>query len=427
MVSLTRIAGLAPLLLAACSGADAGTHLVGSNSELAAAIKSAKAGDEIQLAPGSYGPLVIAGIRHERPVRISGKDATLKVLEIRDSAGWTVDGLYITSAPTAKGRVALVERSSNISLQNNLFEGLTPNKDPWDDWTMGIQLRDSTDSRIVRNRFRDLGTATSVSTSSGIRFEGNSVAYVREGVQWVSVNDGVIRCNRFSHFYPNWLRSEHPDGIQGWWRTKPNSNGLLVEGNFLSFGGPRAIQGIFLSGAYQPTGDLEFGRLRNVTVRDNIYYGSSLHGVSLSGTENVVIERNTVLPSPHAERAPALQRSADGRRSSALLPVVRVRGDVSTGRVFGNLSAGYLIATPVQADNNLKLALRGKDGVPWKKVFLSPPSGDDPPLESFRVDPASEAGRKGQGARLVCGDMLPPGIDAPSRPDPSGYTGEPGE
>jgi hypothetical protein len=73
----------------------------------------------------------------------------------------------------------------------------------------------------------------------------------------------------------------------------------------------------------------------------------------------------------------------------------------------------------VENRNNEKLAIgTSGSGTPWKKVFVTPPSGDLPPLESFAVDPKSKSGQAGRGARPICGDTLPPALPADS-PDPS--------
>ncbi len=406
------------LLLAGCSAATARSLPVTDGAGLQKAVASARAGDTITLAPGVYPALEI----HKRaikgaPVTITGKDARIQGVSIVNSSGWSFDSLTFGGAFLTRNRVVFIQQSSEIAIRNSLVHGLNVNNDPWDDIGVGIGLRFARNVEIVGNRFRDLYMGFVAGSSSDIRFEGNSIGFVREGSNWVAVKGASIRCNRFSHIYPNWLRKEHPDAIQGWFnKDGPNENWLL-EGNVINTGGPRAIQGIFLAGSYKPEGNPE-NRMRNITIRDNIYYGSSLHGISLGGTVDTVIERNTVLPSPHAQQGTRPPRSADGRRSSALVPRIRILGDVSTGRVSDNIAVKYQLPPMMESRNNLEVELRSNSSS-WKDTFASPPEGDDPTDTSFQVDPKSAAGKAGQGARPICGNRLPPPIDTPSGLDPS--------
>ncbi|MGL6043420.1 MAG: right-handed parallel beta-helix repeat-containing protein [Sandaracinobacteroides sp.] len=416
------IGTLVPLFLAGCSGAGAGTIPVKTDAELAAAIATARAGDRIELAPGSYGPVQIRNRKiPQGTVTLAGKGAGISHVEIVGSKGWALDGLEIGGSYGTRNRTVYVENSSDLSITNNYIHGINVNNDPWDDMGVGVGLRNARNVEIKGNRLRDLANTIIVGSSANVRVEGNSIAYVREGINWVAVDGGAIRCNRFSHFYPNWIRKEHPDAIQAWGNKNGNSNNLLIEGNVLNLGGPRAIQGIFMAGVYRPDDDVRPARLRNITIRDNIYYGSSLHGISLYVVENAVIERNTVLPSPHAQQADPPPRSADGRRSSALMPRIRVVGDTSTGMVADNIAVTFTLPPAIEARNNQTVSGRVDGSSPWKKLFASPPRGHDPALDNFLVDPKSEAGRNGRGARQVCGALLPAAVDAPAEPDPSGY------
>ena len=407
-----RLAALASaLLLSACSAATAKTIVVRSDSELAKAVATAGPGDRIELQAGQYGPLLITNRRVANGiVTLTGKDATISNIELVRSEGWSFDGLTIGGAKGTRGRVVFILDSNRITVRNSLVHGITYNNDPWDSAEVGIGVRNGRTIEVTGNRFRDLYMAFVAGSSGDIRFEGNSIAYVREGSNWVAVKTASIRCNRFSHFYPNWIRKEHPDAMQGWWNKDGNNENFLIEGNVLMLGGPRAIQGIFFAGARLPEHDHERGRLRNFTIRDNIYFGSSLHGISITGVENAVIERNTVLASPHAQQPNPPPRSEDGRRSSALVPRVRVLWDGATGLVTGNIAGKYQVAPLMEQTGNVTVPYNRPKA--WNKVLAGPVSGDDPALAAFT--PRGDA-----GARPVCGSLLPSAVDAPSGPDPS--------
>ncbi len=401
------------LLLAGCSAATARTLTVADDEALRKSVSSARAGDRIELAPGSYAAIEIRNRRIEgAPVTITGKDARIAAIAIVGSGGWAIDGLTVGGAMGPRARVIFIEDSADIAVRNSLIHGVNVNNDPWDDGSVGIGLRTTQRVEITGNRLRDHGLGFVAASSSDIRFEGNSIAYVREGTNWTGVRTASVRCNRFSHMFPNWLRGEHPDAIQAWPGKNGGSHDMVIEGNVLLLGGPRAVQGIFMQGETRPEANLDFGMMRNITIRDNIYYGASRHGITIGGVANVLIENNTVLPSPHAQQDNPPPRSADGRRSSANVPRISVQGANSTGLVAGNITPGVSAVPPVEARDNVEIPYRSKGGKAWAKQFAQPPVGDDPDIAAF-------ASRGTAGARLSCGPLLPPPVDAPSGPDPT--------
>jgi hypothetical protein len=403
---------LAPLLLAGCAPATARTFSVADDSALERAVGSARAGDEILLAPGAYSILEVRGRKVSGgTVTIRGKDARLAAVAFLESSGWAIDGITLGGSNVARDRVVLIENSSDIAVRSSLIHGINVNNDPWDDKTVGVGVRTSERIQIIGNRFRDHSLGFTAAISRDVRLEGNSIGFVREGSNWIAVDGAVIRCNRFSHVYPNLLRKEHPDAIQGWWNKEGPNQNLLIEGNVLMLGGPRAVQGIFLAGASKPEEDPVRNRMRNITIRDNIYYGSSRHGITASGAENILVQNNSIVPSPHAQLEEKPVRSEDGRRSGAIPPRIRVVGDNATGRSVGNIATGFG-TEPLETADNIVIPTQSEGGKAWKKVFPRPPLGDDPPVADF-------ATRGDAGARPICGNMLPAAIDLPSGLDPS--------
>ena len=399
-----------PFLVPVCGSAEARTISVATDAQLASAVAAARPGDRILLAPGSYQALRITGRKLSgEPAVLSGKGAILAFVQIFNSSGWSLDGLEIGGGFDERGRILRIGNGADILVSNSLIRGQNMNNYAWDDGGIGIGLRNADGVEIRGNRFREMKVAMSAGSSRNIRVTGNSFAYIREGINWVAVDGGVIRCNRFSHFQPNYAKREHPDALQFWQNNDGSANNTLIEGNFFSLGGPRAVHGIFGGGTQSAEKDPKF-RMRNTPIRDNIYYGSALHGISLGGAENTVVERNTVIGSDHTETSPPPVRSADGRDSAALVPKIRIVGTNSSGRIVGNIASSFTIPAelPIEAANNSTAQVRGGRGIPLKKIFLNPPTGPEPPPEAFLVNPASAAGKAGQGARLICGAELPP-------------------
>lgn len=399
--------------LGSCGASTARTYPVADDEGLKKAIAGARSGDRIALAPGVYAPVEILQRRIDGPpVTVSGKDARIQTILILQSSGWAFDGLTFGGAFSSGARVVGIQNSSDIAVRNSLVHGQNPNNDPWDDRGNGIGVRFSERIEIIGNRFRDIYGAFIIGNSSDVRFEGNSIAFIREGTNWASIKKAVIRCNRFSHFYPRFDKKEHPDAIQSWWNRGHGGNeDFLIEGNAIMTGGPRAVQGIFLAGSHGSKSIPE-NRMRNFVIRDNIYYGSSPHGITVSGAEGFLIERNTVLPSPHAQQETPGERSADGRRSRGFSPPIRVVGAESTGRIQDNIVTFIAKQPAVEVGSNQMLKRMSNNGKAWSKIFATPPTGDDPPIEHF-------VGKGSAGARLVCGNVMPPPIDVPSGQDNS--------
>lgn len=401
------------LWLGSCNASTARTFPVASDEELRKAIAAARSGDRIILAAGVYAPVEILQRRIEGPpVIVTGKNARIEAASIVGSSGWAFDSLTFGGAFQGGFRVVYIVNSRDIAVQNSLVHGLNLNNDPWDDRGIGVNITSSQRVQVDGNRFRDINVGLKAENSTDVHFEGNSIAFVREGSNWASVKNATIRCNRFSHIYPRYGKKEHPDAIQSWWHRGHGGNeDFLIEGNAILTGGPRAVQGIFLAGSYGPK-SLPENRMRNFVIRDNIYYGSAPHGITVAGAENFLIERNTVLPSPHAQQEITPDYSADGRRSKGFSPPIRVTGEESTGRIQDNI-VNFIAPQPrVEVGSNRKFKRISNNGKAWKELFATPPSGDDPPIEHF-------AARGNAGARLICGKVMPPPVALPSGLDPS--------
>lgn len=410
----SRLIGLVPLLLLpGCSAAAARTFPVTDDEGLAKAIATARPGDRINLAPGVYAPIQVHGRRVEGlKVSVTGKDSRIQAISIINSSGWSFENISFGGAYSVRSRVVYIQKSSDIMIRNSFVHGPNLNNDPWDDEGIGVSVVEGIRIGIISSKIRDIKVAVNFTDSADINFEGNSIGFIREGSNWVSVRRVTIRCNRFSHFYPNFAEGEHPDAIQSWWINRAGgSENILIEGNFISAGGPRAVQGIFLQGPRNPGAAPQF-RIRGLVIRDNIYYGSSRHGITLTGAEDFVVERNTVLASPYAQWDKPLKWPGDGRRSNSFGPVISVVGEVSTGHIRDNIAHVAEVPPGVLLTANQPVRRISDRGKAWKKLFSAPPVGDDPPLEHFKSKVEA-------GAQLVCGSLLPPSIDLPSGLDPS--------
>lgn len=117
------------------------------------AVSSARAGDTIHLADGSYPALSVTGRKYASPVRIAGtRNARLAGLKVGGSSNLVVSGITVT--PPASDRVVVqIAASSNITLDGVLIDGRTETAGAW------IQT-DPSDSKVTisNSEITDCGT-----------------------------------------------------------------------------------------------------------------------------------------------------------------------------------------------------------------------------------------------------------------------------
>jgi len=315
------IAAGVSLLTAACEAADSrGPRTVSNPAQLQAALKSAKAGAVISLAPGAYGDVVVKRIDGGGTVTIASArsdakasltslvidasaniavkdlevayppepdpepeaapapapddqdaaDAPAKkkpkrhreaVVQVLNSQHVRLDGLVVHAAPTSEligfGNGALIRASSDVTVTNSEFHNLAN----------GLSHLDSDHVTIDRNLFHDIKT-------DAVHGGGSSFVTVTHNVFW--------------NFFR--AKKDHPDAIQFWTsNTKESAHDLTIAGNLIMRGAGTPMQGIFMGD--ESKGRLPFG---NVTITDNAVVGSMYNGIALSQANNVQIKNNVV-------------------------------------------------------------------------------------------------------------------------------------
>jgi nitrous oxidase accessory protein len=262
----------AALLLASfawTSGGAMGAVLqVKPGQSIAAAVRSARAGDTVQVARGLYNerividkPLTLKGI--DRPtisgdnigdvIRVRAADVSIQGFIVRDSGsdlGAQNAGIYI--APGSDR--ALVQ---DCELVFNLF---------------GIWLEKSADASIVHNIItgrRDLqsaarGNGIQVYNTSNSRVIDNQVSYTRDGIYVDYSKHALFRGNRIHHvrYGTHYM----------------NTNDSTWENNE----------------SYLNRGGLALMEVRNLVVRNNVAWGNEDHGIMLRTIQDSIVENNVV-------------------------------------------------------------------------------------------------------------------------------------
>jgi hypothetical protein len=150
----------------------------------------------------------------------------------------------------------------------------------------------------------------------------------------------------------------------------------LIE-NVMILGGKRAVQGV-LAGS-----EVAGLRHKDWEVTRNVYFGSSVHGLSFGAIDGLKMRNNVVVGSPHSDVNNSI-RSADGRESGGYTP--RMRAINTTGAEMWNnvlMTAPHSELPMSSGDNWDLIDIRG-NGLPWTDVLVQDrPTVEHPSLSAF--------------------------------------------
>jgi len=264
--SVLRAVLLAAALAAA--GARAAVLDVAPGQSIAAAVAAAKPGDTVRVARGAYAghllidkPLTLLGIG--RPsidgggvgdvIRVRAADVSISGFIVRESGidlGAQNAGVYVEPG---SDRVLV----RDCELAHNLF---------------GVWLEKVKDGRVIHNVItgkRELlsaarGNGIQVFNTSGVQIIDNNISFARDGIYVDISNHALFRGNKIHH-----LR---------YGTHYMNTNNSTWENNE----------------SYLNRGGLALMEVRELTVRHNIAWGNTDHGIMLRTIQDSLIEDNVV-------------------------------------------------------------------------------------------------------------------------------------
>jgi Ca2+-binding RTX toxin-like protein len=263
---------------------------VATTAALMRALASAKSGDQILLASGTYAGIDIRNLHVAGNVTIKSADpahrAVISDISFRDSSGITVSNVEMATSVANSKVVYAVYGSTDIHFDRVEVHGpaglgslttvapfvirdsnnVTVTNSEFHDLQFGIGLRDTTDVKISGTYFHDMRT-------DGIRGGGNS--------------DLSISGNFFTDFTP--AEGDHADAIQLWTTGIDTvARNISITDNLVVRGSGAPIQGIFI----RDTADnLPF---ENVTITGNLVAGGNYNAISVDGVNGATIADNTV-------------------------------------------------------------------------------------------------------------------------------------
>lgn len=380
---------------------------VSNSSELAAALADARAGDEIQLAPGSYGDLSLDGLSFPGTVLITsqypGTPAQFDSVLISDSSNIAMDSLHIDNPfnGVSGSSVVRIEDSQGISISNSEINGRVD-----DDYTghYGIYVVRGSDIQIMNNSVHDVKDGVTIMDSNNVDVVRTQFDYLGNDAIKVGGTDTILLDGNVG---PNEWHMEaeaHADFIQ--FQISPSgaasrnvviTNNVAIHGNVTRGGIHEGeFQGIFAS-----------ADVHNVLVENNLIVNDMVRGISI-GDSDTVIRNNTVLnmsqpktSSPYAEARASLIFSED-------------RGAVIEDNIVAST-----FATGFDTDNNLTLQYTdASDPYFYDSVFANAVPGRNLSYEDLQI--VGEGATNGAGARFD--EDWSGGASAPAPAVPVGVT-----
>ncbi len=355
-----------------------------NTSEFLSALRAAKSGDTILLAPGTYSNVVIKGLNISGDVNITsadaGKPAVLTDLQVSSSSGLNFNNLEFFVDPNGGSNPFRVTDSKDIHFSNlNVHGSLdgTPSND-----NSAMMIRNSSDVSVASSEFQQLSNAIAHLDSSGIVVSGNSFHDIRiDGVRGGGSSNVIISKNFFTDFYRQ--PGDHPDAIQ-FWTTNTTSPGkdIAVTDNVFVRGDGVPAQGVFFKD--------EGGKLpyENVKISGNMLIGTMYNGIYVEGGKGIEVLNNTVIGLSDMSSWYRME-DVDGIRMSGNVGT-QFKGDVNVTNKIA--SGNETIKLP--ADNGLALLKAwyaehtGMHGDLAEFLGTTPPTGPvDPTPPTDPVDP----------------------------------------
>ncbi|WP_425082417.1 right-handed parallel beta-helix repeat-containing protein [Ruegeria arenilitoris] len=314
----------------ACSGAElpvraapAGeSQVIRNASDLSNALQSARGGEVFALEPGNYGMLRVnktyqsnVTIRSANPA----SPACFTGFFLGGAANLVLDSLYFDyvfkkddphfSFPFSIGE------SRQIQISNSVFDGdfARGTNSEADGYGFGVGLRiwRSSDIRVSGSVFRKWWSGTLAGQSARIAYIGNTIHTIRsDGINLDAITGLTIEKNHLYDFGGAAGSKDHRDMIQIMRVTPSGSTDIVIRDNVFDMGRGDFTQTIWAGGDGKDLSNHNM-RHQNVLIENNMIYNAHVHGISIHGSDNISVRKNSVIRVPGGHSTPAINISAD--------------------------------------------------------------------------------------------------------------------
>jgi hypothetical protein len=263
---------------------------VKNTAGLNAALKSAKAGSAILLAPGRYDGAYVDQIKGNGLTVTSADPKSPAILTrfyITNSTGLTFSNLVLTTEGSDDPYPFRIGYSSGITLTNLSVHG-SMNHNPQDDQS-GLWIGNASNHITVRNsEFQELVNGIVHINAADILIDGNYIHDIgTDGIHGGGTSNITISNNHIADFHV--VDGQHPDAIQFWTvNTKESVSNIVISGNLIERGTGAAVQGVFM-------GNEASLPYKGVTISNNTVIGGLYNAIALGIGDGITVTGNKVL------------------------------------------------------------------------------------------------------------------------------------
>jgi hypothetical protein len=314
------------------------TVTVSTAKQLVAAAKSAVAGDTILMTAGFYGFVSFNKINPTGTVTIksaSGQnDVEFNVLAVASSSNLSIQNVNVVH-PMAAGdkewtRSASIGGSHDISLVGINFMGSMDGNRNND--CNGLMINGCSRITVLDSTFQQFNNAVVIGSTNDIIFAGNTIKEVREGVNMSGIKGGLFERNYISDVAPDFSKGDHSDAFQlhaGGNATV--SSDIVFRSNVIV---TPSAQGIFINSAKTAQGLFQ----NNIVIENNYYEGNQRNAISVNGSTNVIVTRNSLRDAEGSGLTPAVVVGSSGNVAVTknIAPIFVTRDTVSANITYAD-------------------------------------------------------------------------------------------
>ena len=368
------------------------TITVTNAANLVRALRAARGGETILLAPGSYGDVSLSGMRPLSTVTIrsadADNDAVFRSLKLTNVSNMVFDDIDVRHSlrPGQKEFEAAIRinKSSDIAFVGIDANG-SLNGNSFDDGN-GIMVVGGSRITVLDSTFTEFNNAAIFGGVNDVIFAGNSIRTVREGVNMSLISSGLFERNFVADVAGDPSRGDHPDAFQ----VHSNvSRDLVFNANVIM---GNHTHGIFIRNEqFARTGQEH----SNIVITNNYIESNARNAIAVRDVDGILISNNTI---------------RDTGVAGGLVPGM-VIANLSNGVIKGNIvplmdgqRGADLVNANVIVTNNIDIwDTKQKRGVSEASLFAAPTGTGDLDFSALGVRPGSAADIAGAGFRAVAG------------------------
>ncbi len=369
------------------------TITVTNNASLVRALRVARGGETILLAPGNYGDVVLSGMGPRSTVTIrsanADNDAVFTSLKLTNVSNMVFDDIDVRH-PLLPGERDF-EAAIRVNKSNNItFVGIDAsgslNGNSFDDGN-GIHVGNSSRIAVLDSTFTEFKNGAVFTNASDVIFAGNTIRNVREGVNMSAVFSGLFERNFVADVAGDPSRGDHPDAFQvhgggGASRDLVFNSNVIMGNN---------TQGIFIRNEQFARTGLEHS---NFVITNNYIESNTRNAIAVRDLDGFIISNNTI-------------RDTGGPGLVPGMVIVNLSNGVIKGNVVplmdGQRGADLVNANVVVTDNIDIWDTKQKRGVSEASLFAAPVGTGDIDFSALGVRAGSAADIAGAGFRAVAG------------------------